>query len=223
MVAVKEDGRLARGEATRQKVLDAAERLFAEHGFDGVSIRQIAQEAEVTLGVVGFHSGNKVELFTTILERRASALNEARLDALEELRRNHDRRSMQLAEIMRAYIAPYIDLASTGGPQWHAYACLIARIVSDERWYPLARRLYDPTARIFLDAIREAHPAADNERLAAAFVMSVASMLSVVASTVRIGVLSGKEEAAARPDPAELCNVLIEFCSGGIERAVLGA
>ncbi|MEC9103115.1 MAG: helix-turn-helix domain-containing protein, partial [Pseudomonadota bacterium] len=66
------DGRLARGEATRERVLDAAERCFAAKGFEAVSIRQIAAEAEVTLGVVGFHGGSKEELFMTVFSRRAA-------------------------------------------------------------------------------------------------------------------------------------------------------
>ena len=68
--AAKLDGRIVRGAATREKVLDAAERLFADIGFDGVSIRQIAQEAGVTLGMVGFHGGSKVELFAWCRRRK---------------------------------------------------------------------------------------------------------------------------------------------------------
>lgn len=83
---VREDRRLMRGEATRERVLDAAERLFADEGFDAVSIRQIAQEAGVTLGVVGFHGGAKLDLFRTILARRVATLTAERTRALDALR-----------------------------------------------------------------------------------------------------------------------------------------
>ena len=124
------DGRVARGEITRERVLDAAERCFAELGFDAVSIRRIAREAEVTLGVVGFHGGTKQELFVTVLKRRVETLNAmrmARLDALKSTER------LTLETLIDAYVTPYLEIASRGDPQWRAYAQLVARIMSDEQ------------------------------------------------------------------------------------------
>lgn len=216
--ATKVDLRLLRGEVTRIKVLDAAERLFADFGFDGVSIRQIAAEANVTLGVVGFHGGNKQALFNTILQRRVDVLSAARRRWLERCLETH-RGKPPLRAIMEAYIAPYVELASADDPQWHAYARLIARMVSDERSYPAVKDLYDPVAREFLAVIRAAEPGIDEDRLAAAFVMSVASMLSIVASSVRIASLGSAGHREKRWSPAELRDVLIDFCTGGIERA----
>ena len=109
------DGRVARGEITRERVLDAAERCFAELGFDAVSIRRIAREAEVTLGVVGFHGGTKQELFVTVLKRRVETLNAmrmARLDALKSTER------LTLETLIDAYVTPYLEIASRGDPQW---------------------------------------------------------------------------------------------------------
>jgi AcrR family transcriptional regulator len=218
----KEDGRLLRGEATRERVLDAAERLFAEYGYDGVSIRQIAQEAGVTLGVVGFHGGLKLDLFKTILARRVATLSAGRRAALVALRAR-DSDPPDLYALMDAYISPYLDAASGGDPQWRAYAKLIARIVDDERWYPHVRELYDPVAREYLEAIRLAMPHADPAKLATAFVLSVSSMLSLVASRLRIVSLSDRE-GSARADGGDIPayrETLIAFCVGGIERATL--
>ncbi|MCV0393783.1 MAG: TetR family transcriptional regulator [Rhizobiaceae bacterium] len=219
----REDGRLVRGEATRERVLDAAERLFAERGFDGVSIRQIAGEAGVTLGVVGFHGGSKLDLFKTILERRVATLNTERRRTLAELRSR--RAAATLRDLLAAYMAPYLEIASGGDPQWRAYARLIARIVSDDRWYEHVRDLYDPVAREYLDAILEIAPGVDRERLVTAFVLSVASMLSIVASTIRIAGLSVDESQSGRAVPGNVLDyreTLIDYCAGGIERAVPG-
>lgn len=219
----REDRRLLRGEATREKVLDAAERLFADYGFDGVSIRQIAQEAGVTLGLVGFHSGSKIDLFATILARRVATLSAERRRALADLRSRPQ--SFDLHGLISAYMEPYIRIASGGDPQWRAYARLIARIVDDERWYPRVRDLYDPVAREYLDAILEIHPEADREKLVAAFVMSVASMLSIVASTLRIASLSMPDAARTvkRAPLSRYAETLVDFCAGGIARAALPA
>lgn len=213
--ATKTDGRIVRGEATREKVLDAAERLFADIGFDGVSIRQIAQEAGVTLGMVGFHGGSKAELFETIVERRVSILSEERRKALAQLYAA-PQASPNLRDIVAAYVRPYVGMASSGDPQWQAYTRLIAHLVSDERWYPRVKDHYDPVAREYLEAIVRIHPGIDRTRLASAFVMAVSSMLSIVASTVRISSLS---DQPGRMALLPLEDVLVDFCSGGIASA----
>ncbi|MAW85573.1 MAG: TetR family transcriptional regulator [Phyllobacteriaceae bacterium] len=220
----REDGRVLRGEATRERVLDAAERLFADHGFDAVSIRQIAQEAEVTLGVVGFHSGSKEALFSTILKRRVDMLSAGRRAALDRLLAEKGRGAITLRDLMAAYIGPYIDCASAGDPQWLAYARLIAHTAGDSRWYPAVKDLYDPMALVFLDEIGALYPRAPRERLAAAFVMSVAAMLSTVASTTRMAALAADGEILPSADTGDRLarhrQTLIDFCAGGIERAV---
>ncbi|PHP65114.1 TetR family transcriptional regulator [Zhengella mangrovi] len=219
----REDGRVLRGEATRERVLDAAERLFADHGFDAVSIRQIAQEAEVTLGVVGFHSGSKEALFSTILKRRVDLLSAGRQAALDRLLAEKGRGAMTVHDLMAAYINPYIDFASAGDPQWLAYARLIAHTAGDSRWYPAVRDLYDPMAMVYLAELEAVYPEAPREKLAAALVMSVAAMLSTVASTTRMAALAtGGDDLPAADTGERLARhreTLIAFCAGGIERA----
>lgn len=204
------DRRLLRGQATRARVLDAAERLFGARGVDAVSIRDIAAEAGVTLGTVGFHAGSREALIRTVLGRRVAVLSEARRGALATLPPGAG-----LEALMEAYIAPYVAAAGGGDPQWRAYARLIASSVSDERIYPVIRDLYDPVAEEYLAAIRARFPQADPARLAAAFVMAVAAMLATVASRVRIDALAGG------PVPAgETTRVLVAFAAGGIAHAI---
>lgn len=218
---LREDGRLLRGEATRERVLDAAERLFSEQSFEGVSIRQIAAQAGVTLGVVGFHGGSKLDLFKTVLKRRAATLDAERRRTLTELRRLGQAPTMR--DFIAAYMGPYLEIASGGDPQWSAYARLIARTVSDDRSYEYVREIYDPVAREYLDAINGAIPGLDREKLVAAFVMSVSSMLTIVASTIRVAGLTADADSSrnARPENVmHFAETLFDFCTGGIECAV---
>lgn len=212
-----EDGRLLRGEATRERVLDAAERLFAEHGFEGVSIRQIAREAGVTLSVVGFHGGSKDDLSATVLGRRAAALNEGRRAALTAALAQP---APSLRAVIEAYVLPYTRLAWSGDPQWAAYARLIARIVTDAAWYPRVSGLFDPVAREFLQAIITLHPAAQRDRLAVAFVLSVTGMLSVASSRGRIDALSRALGTAPVADPDWHDCVLVDYIEGGLLQAL---
>ena len=57
------------GARTRGAVLDAAERLFAERGFDGTSLNEIGAEAGVSRGTPGYFFGSKAELYQTVLDR----------------------------------------------------------------------------------------------------------------------------------------------------------
>ena len=60
--------------STKDRVLQTAERLFAERGFDGVSIRDITNEAKVNLAAVTYHFGNKEKLFTAVLMRKVDPI-----------------------------------------------------------------------------------------------------------------------------------------------------
>src|ERR1700683_2256092 len=68
----------------KDRILDAAERLFARHGFYGVSGRDITEAAEVDVALVSYHFGGKRELFASVFQRRAEQLNPERLATLGE-------------------------------------------------------------------------------------------------------------------------------------------
>jgi AcrR family transcriptional regulator len=70
--------------ATRARILDAAEALFLEHGFDGTSLRLLSGRAGVNLAAVNYHFGGKDELFRTMLALRLDALNEQRIALLDQ-------------------------------------------------------------------------------------------------------------------------------------------
>ena len=57
---------------TATRILDAAERLFVEHGFEATSLRTITQQAEVNLAAVNYHFGSKKELIQAVLDRYLS-------------------------------------------------------------------------------------------------------------------------------------------------------
>jgi AcrR family transcriptional regulator len=72
---------------TRLRILDVAEELFGEHGFDRVSIRDITKKARVNLAAINYHFGSKEDLIAAIFERRVVPVNEARLAALDAVER----------------------------------------------------------------------------------------------------------------------------------------
>src|SRR6187455_1391815 len=68
--------------ATKDRILDAAEALFMEHGFEATSLRAITAAATVNLAAVNYHFGSKEELFQAVLTRRLDPMNQRRLELL---------------------------------------------------------------------------------------------------------------------------------------------
>jgi len=91
--------------ATKAQVFNAAERLFALHGFQNVSVRDITAEAGVNLASVNYHFGSKDALLFEIFRRRTSELNRERARMLHQANDRHGG-SPPLREILEAYFAP---------------------------------------------------------------------------------------------------------------------
>ena len=80
-------GLARRPTVTKDRILDAAEALFMEHGFEATSLRAITAAAGVNLAAVNYHFGSKEELFQAVLTRRLDPMNQERVDLLTALER----------------------------------------------------------------------------------------------------------------------------------------
>jgi AcrR family transcriptional regulator len=88
---------------TSQRIMLAAESLFAERGFDGVSVRDIVSKANVNLAAINYHFGSKRALMMAIFRQRASELNKERSQRLREVLAKP---ALRLDDVLRALIAP---------------------------------------------------------------------------------------------------------------------
>src|SRR2546426_2395230 len=68
--------------ATKERILDAAETLFMEHGFEATSVRLITAAAGANLAAANYHFGSKEELFRAVLTRRLDPMNQERVELL---------------------------------------------------------------------------------------------------------------------------------------------
>lgn len=193
---------------THDRILDAAERVFASRGFDAATIREIATQADTPVGLVHHHGKGKTELFNQTVTRRAQELSGLRLTALTAAQQQAP---LTLHLVLDCFIAPYLDRANTGGTQWLAYARLVAIVSADQRWHDLATRCFDPTARRFIDEIAALYPNTSRQTIASGFVFTVSAMLALLTSHWRIQALGGSET-----DTAMDVETLIQFCAAGI-------
>ena len=193
--------------ATRERVIDAAEAVFADRGFDGATIRDIASEAGEPVGTIHHHGGGKEALFHLTVARRAAALSQARLDALARCRASGP---LTLESLLSAFMRPFFDL-SRDNPRWRHYARIVAFVSTDDRWRAIAAECFDPTAEIFLDEFLALRPDASRQQLAAGFVFSVSAMLALLTSQGRITALGH----APAPE-ADQVDHLVRYCAAGL-------
>jgi len=96
---------------TKSRILDAAEHLFMEHGFEATSLRQLTSQAGVNLAAVNYHFGSKEDLFQAVLTRRLDALNQERIALLTRLEREAGERPVPCEKILSAMLIPALRLA----------------------------------------------------------------------------------------------------------------
>ena len=138
---------------TAEKILDSAEGLFADSGYDAVSVRAITKRAGVELALVNYHFGSKQELFYRVVERRAAEINAERVRLLNEQSESHS-----VESIIDAFTRPFLEKSLLGGG-WKSYARLIAQVSNSPRWTKLVMSTqFDPIAQAFVDQMRSALP-----------------------------------------------------------------
>jgi AcrR family transcriptional regulator len=96
---------------TKTRILDAAEELFTEHGFEATSLRQLTTAAGVNLAAVNYHFGSKEELFQAVLTRRLDAMNQERIELLETLEREAGNKPLSCEKVIFAMLIPALRLA----------------------------------------------------------------------------------------------------------------
>jgi AcrR family transcriptional regulator len=96
---------------TKERILGAAEELFARHGFEGASLRQLTAAAGVNLAAVNYHFGSKDRLIEEVFRRRLDQLNGRRLAALQKIAGEPD---TTVEEVLAAFIVPALELSHDG-------------------------------------------------------------------------------------------------------------
>ena len=143
--------------ATKAQVLTAAERLFALHGFQNVSVRDITAEAGVNLASVNYHFGSKDALLFEIFRRRTSELNRERARMLHEATDRHGGKP-PVREILRAFFEPPMRWSSPDNARRISVQFIIrARSEGNEAMREVLRTDVSHLRR-FADALMAARP-----------------------------------------------------------------
>jgi AcrR family transcriptional regulator len=179
------------GRPAKDRLLDAAERLFAKRGYHGVSIRDITEAAKVDVALVNYHFGSKRALLTRVFERRAEVLNRERLERLDAVRA-HSNGKYDLEEVVNAFMEPLILRSARGGRGWKAYFALIAQVNNSPELSVLMTRHFDPVVQKFIAVLQAALPGADPRDVYWSYHFLTGALTLTFAETGRLDKLSGK-------------------------------
>jgi AcrR family transcriptional regulator len=153
---------------TRERIMKAAERLFAERGYDATSIRAIVAKARVNQAAINYHFDGKDGLYREVLRAAFRALTEQQLEHADEMKAMS--REAALAEFIRRQLRPLL-----GRDEYSRHM----RILNWETVRPTAvfRKLLSEEAAPFMglavELVRRFQPEADQRTLTAAAVWLV--------------------------------------------------
>jgi AcrR family transcriptional regulator len=197
----------------KSAILLAAEKLFAQHGYDVVSIRQIAEEAGVPLALVGYYYGQKHELFEAVFAHWQGTIDE-RLAGLREAMQAPP--AQRLHRLVDAFLQPVLRLRASSEGEY--YALMVARELYHAREHTdrVLREFFDPMAHAFIDALHATLPHASRNEAAWVYQFMLGALLHHLRDD-RIVRLSRNQCKPADPAVAPM---LTRFILGGIQAAL---
>lgn len=176
----------------KERILDAAEKAFSERGPYGVSLRDIARDADVDVSLVTYHLGKREDVYDAVIMRRLDTLNTERRKYLDEAIRHAAPDAPSLEAIVDAFSHAMLNRAETGGEGWGRYMSLIAQMNNNPEWGGKMMNLYfDSLVNSFIDVFKQILPDADEADLFACYHFFSGALTLTFANTGRIDSLSG--------------------------------
>jgi len=207
------------GAHTRERLLDVAERLFAESGYSATSVRDITRVAECNLASVNYHFGGKHNLYLEVLRRRMASLRDDRISSVEHVMATGQ---PDVKTVLRAFASAFLGPLVTPS-QGRQLIELIAREMLDPQ---LPRELFlaelvGPVQEVLVDALVVAIPelTRDNARLC---VFSVMGQLIHVAHQARWTELAGVPDSRV-PRLEAIVRHVVRFSAAGVRACSGGA
>lgn len=199
---------------TKQRLLDAAELLFAAHGFEGTSMRAITQAADTSLSAANYHFGSKQALIEAALVRRIEPLNSRRLEAIDALEKSSEGID-SVEALLTAFLQPGFAVQRESSEAGRRLREVAARFSADphEIVSKLKFELFAPVIGRYLDALERALPDRTREELALDFQFFLGVMIHVMSGK---NVFS-RDDAAPVPYADEaILDRMVAFAAAGL-------
>ena len=207
---------------TRTSLLDAAERLFAEHGVEATSVREITKAAGANQGAINYHFQSKDKLILEVFARRMQPVGEqalARLDALESAAS-----SPPLEAVIEALVRPMVEDEASGKRRPDEFLQLISRSFQEPsaEIREFMERMMGRMVMRFDTAILRAVPGLTHAELFWRMQFLIGAMHHGLDRWSRFDTLPmppGVAHKVKRPDREGFIQRLVSFASAGIRAA----
>jgi AcrR family transcriptional regulator len=179
------------GPSVRDRILNVAQELFAEHGYSAASTRAIAQAAGVNLAQLHYHFGAKRDLFKAAYLRGAVQVTEARSRALAEARAHQGDRPIPLEALVRSFVTPFMLNGQT--PEGRATMRMHARLHTepDDISKDVLSTVYDETTLAYVAEFQRVLPALGHETLCWRLYFMMGAYRYTLLRTGRLEAMSG--------------------------------
>lgn len=208
-----------KGERTRAAILDAAERQFSERGYDGVSLRQIMDEADVQMGQLQYYFPSKDEVFAGVLDRRLSDVLTFYAESLEWLEQLVAAGPITLRTVLRAVMAVSRAWLCSDDTGRHRYLRMLGLATMSFSQPDFVRRhgeVFRPLNIRIVAAIAALFPAASEDRVVGAYYLIEANLLSLYVNLDAILIRSGQPRTSEVV--GRMYDELESFLVGGVEQ-----
>ena len=175
---------------TKDRILDAAERLFATDGFEATSLRAITAEAKVNLAAVNYHFQSKEALVQAVIGRRMGPVNARRLILLDAYEAQAGDAPVPLEKILDAFLRPVVEMV---GSHAHEFVPLLGRIYTEpgefaERTY---KQQFEHLAHRFMPAFHRALPDLPRVELIWRIHFAIGALAHTMAASKMLEMMSG--------------------------------
>ncbi|QKU85654.1 TetR/AcrR family transcriptional regulator [Vibrio cholerae] len=200
--------------STKEKILDVAEGLFAEYGFNDTSLRTITSKAGVNLASVNYHFGDKKTLVRAVLNRYLEAFMPEMKQSLERL---NERDDYDMAEVFEALRAPLRSLSELRPNGTSHFMLLIGRGYTDVqghlRWFITNR--YNDVLTLFTDSVLKANPNLTRETLFWRLHFTLGTCVFTMASSQALAEIA-ENDFGSKVDPKSVVDQLIPYLAAGV-------
>ena len=177
----------------KDRILDAAERLFCDLGIDATSLRQITTLAEVNLAAVNYHFQSKDELVRAVYSRRLRPINRERVALLDQLEAEYGDQPVPLDSLLNAFYAPVVATASRLAQMGVMMTQMMGRIYTDP--HPVVDRIFTeeiaPVAARFNRAFGKTLPHLTQKEVFWRMYLSVGLLAQAMGNSRKIALISG--------------------------------
>lgn len=176
---------------TRTRILDAAEELFMQHGFEGTSMRQLTARAGVNLAAVNYHFGSKDALIEAVFKRRLDPMNAERVAALDALEKEGP--ALTSVDIIRAFVVPSLRLIEDAKGGGRNFIRLLGRTYTEpaKAVRALIGQMYAPTMERYKRALERALPQMPADELVWRMHFMFGTLAYTLAATDTVQLIAG--------------------------------